>query len=235
MADSTLIQTHALLLKKVVHRESDALLTLFTQRHGKLTVNARGAQRSTKRFGGALEPMHCLLVEVAKGRGEHFDLRSARVEVPRLALTGSLERMEAAGRVLGWLRKSAVERTPEPQVWQLVDNLLDRLDSREALDVSVPLASTGLALLAAWGWGLELESCVRCGRECPQGKAAFVDAARGGLVCVACGGARTRIDAAQRQRLVAAAQGDADALSSDDAALTLQLTETALRAHADIG
>jgi DNA repair protein RecO (recombination protein O) len=122
MSDSTLIQTRALLLKKVLHKESDALLTLFTQSHGKLTINARGAQRSTRRFGGALEPMHCLHVEIARGRGDHLELRAAEVALPRLVLTQSLERMEAAGRALGWLRQGAMERDAEPLVWQLVNS-----------------------------------------------------------------------------------------------------------------
>lgn len=224
-----LIRTQALLLRKVVHRESDAMLVLFTRDLGKLTLSARGAQRSRRRFGGALEPMHTLSLELTGSRSDQ--LASARVEIPRLHLVSELSRLEAAGRVLGWLREGAMERDPQVTVWHLAVELLDRLNLDQAIVPELALATTGLALLSAWGWGLEFEHCVRCGRACPSGKAAWVDAAQGGLVCSVCGGARTRLDGELRQRLSAAAGGESTALLTEDAQAALALTEAALKAH----
>lgn len=224
-----LIRTQALLLRKVVHRESDAMLVLFTRDFGKLTLSARGAQRSQRRFGGALEPMHTLELELTGSRGDQ--LASAQVEIPRLHLVGDLSRLEAAGRALGWLREGAMERDPQISVWHLAVELLDRLNLEQAIVPELELATTGLALLSAWGWGLELEHCVRCSRACAPGKAAWVDAVQGGLVCSACGGARTRLDGELRRRLLAAATGESAVLLPEDAKVALALTEAALKAH----
>jgi len=210
------------------------MLLFFTKELGKITAIARGAQRSRRRFGGALEPMHTLALELSGGSGDKFQLSSAIVDRPRIKLTSNLERLEVAARALTWVRKGALERDPEPLVWQLTSELLDRLNADHAVDAQWSLAAAGLNLLVAWGWALELDACVRCGRQCPDGKPAYVDASRGGLVCTACGGARTRLDAEQRARVSQASRGDWDALLPEDTSLVLQLTEAALHAHADI-
>jgi DNA repair protein RecO (recombination protein O) len=226
--------TQALLLRKVAFRESDAMLTLFTQDHGKLSVVARGAQRSQRRFGGALEPIHTLRIELTPRRNDGFELNGCELGQTRFTLTQHLSRLETAGTALGWLRKAAVEREVEPLVWARTIQLLDRLDSSEPVDCDHALACLGLALLTDWGWGLELQSCVRCGRSCPEQRPAWVDAAQGGVVCTSCGGARTLVEAGERTRLADAGRGDADALLAADAKLALTLVEAALAAHADI-
>jgi uncharacterized RDD family membrane protein YckC len=126
-------------------------------------------------------------------------------------------------------------RIAEPEVWTAITSLLDRLNSVDAVDATsainpkLVLAEEGMRLLSAFGWGLELERCVRCGRPCEEGKAALVDPVRGGLVCRACGGARLRISGALRARLMV------PALEPEDVDVALDLVERALEAHAGTG
>ena len=219
-------RTFALLLKRVEHGESDLVVALFTERLGRVSALARGARKSQKRFGGALEPFHTLDVDMEEpGSGELFALRGATLGATRLVLTANLERMDAAGRALGWLRAATPARNPEPGVWRAIVTLLDRLNAPGPVDPRLVLAEQGLALLSAFGWGLELERCVRCGRPCEPGRAALVDAERGGLVCRACGGARLRLGGAARARFAAGA------LVPEDVDVAVDLVERALRAH----
>ncbi|HEX2735194.1 MAG TPA: DNA repair protein RecO [Polyangiaceae bacterium] len=229
-----MVSTDALLLRKVAFRDSDAMLTLFTPEHGKISALARGAARSQRRFGGALEPIHTLRVDLVTRRHEHFELGACQLLRTRLGLTQSLERVEAAGKALGWIRQAAMDRSPEPLVWQLILQLLDRLDAAEAIDCQHALAALGLGLLTAWGWGLELDQCVRCGRVCPEQRAAYVDVAAGGVICSQCGGARTLLDGALRTRLAQTARGETSALLTGDAGEALRLFEATLAAHADL-
>lgn len=219
--------TLALLLRRVEHGESDLVLSLFTEELGKVPVLARGARKSRKRFGGVLEPFQTIRVHLDEPvSGELFALREASLEVTRLHLTADLDAMDAAGRALGWVRAASPVRTPEPEVWTAIAKLLDRLDARGDVPPRLVLAEQGLSLLAAFGWGLELERCVRCGKPCEPGRAAMFDPVRGGLVCRSCGGASTRLTGALRARIAAGS------LAPGDVDVTLDLVEKALKAHA---
>lgn len=228
--------TRALLVRRVSYGESDLVVTLFTESLGRVSALARGARRSQKRFGGSLEPMHTLVVRLDERAGaELLALREASLETPRHHLVRDLDRMQAAGRALGWIRRAAPPRTPEPGAWRVLIELMDRLDDEhDPRPPRLHLAELGLRLLAALGWGLDLERCVRCGKPCEKGRAAMIDAARGGLVCRACGGARVQLDGAARERLASAAAGQPPGLSPEDADTALSLVEDALRVHMDI-
>src|SRR4051812_19384135 len=49
--------SEAIILRNYPLREADLLVTFFTRSEGKVRGVARAAKKSTKRFGGALEPL----------------------------------------------------------------------------------------------------------------------------------------------------------------------------------
>ena len=224
----------ALLLRRVEYGESDLVITLLTDSIGRVSALARGARKSVKRFGGALEPMHTLRVSYDDRSGaELVVLREAKLERARPFLVTNLERMQAAGQALNWVRKAAPPRTPEPEVWAAMETFLDQLAAvDDPVSPRTRLAATGLRLLAAFGWGIDFERCVSCGKLAGPAQSGAVDAARGGLVCRACGGARRRLSASERALLSAAASGGT--LDDDSAILALELVEQALKAHGGI-
>jgi len=225
---------HALLLKRIDYRDADLIVTLFTYDYGKVQALARGARRSRKRFAGSLEPMHTLKVELTEpGRGQLYELRSASVATPRVQLTQRLERLEAAGRVLGWLRHALPEKSRDPQLWALAIELMDTLDATSSVDCPATLSQFGLRLLMALGWGIDFDHCVKCGSHCPPNRSATVSATQGGLICSSCGGAKTKLPGLLRARLSNAASGQ-HGLAAEDAGLALRLVEEALGAHADM-
>ena len=117
----------------------------------------------------------------------------------------------------------------------MIDQSHDRLaESHGAEAVAIALAEAGLSLLSAFGWGIDFERCVRCGRQALPAQSASVDAVRGGLICRNCGGARLRLSAAARERMAAAAAGEVGVLTFAEAGSALTLVEAALGAHAGI-
>lgn len=224
---------NGLLLARVAYRESDLILTFFTEALGRVSALARGARNSRKRFGGVLEPMHTLRLHLDARPGELMLLREASLAVPRTRLLTRLDALETAGRALHWIRQAARQTTPEPSLYRGVNALLDHLNSdrppegRERLF----LAEFGLLMLTSLGFGIEFRHCVRCGKECARERAALIDARRGGLVCRACGGASKRLEAARRGRLASAADGASEVLEATDADDALELVEQALQSH----
>lgn len=233
---SARITTEALLLRRVEYGEADLVLTLLTQKLGKVSALARSARKSMKRFGGSIEPMHTLMLDLDERPGaELFTLVEAKLLVPRPKILGSLAAMEAAGKALSWARRAAPPRTPEEAPYAVLSTLLDRLAQQPTAESSaLALAEAGLCLLSAFGWGIDFERCVRCGRQALPSQSASVDAVRGGLICRSCGGARLRISAGARERMARAASGETGVLNADEAPTALSIVEAALGAHAGI-
>ena len=228
----TRIRTEALLVRSAPFGDADLIVTLFTEARGSVTAVARSARRSARRFP-ALEPMHLLRVGLEERPGvELASLAESAIVRPRLGIVEDLDRLEAAGTALRWVRRAAPPHHPEPALWIEINALLDRLDAREGgPSPRALLAGAGLRLLAAIGWGLDLARCVRCGRACEPGTSAYLGTAEGGLVCRACGGARLLLRAERRTRLLALSLGEEVELDEADVEAALGIVEAALADH----
>jgi DNA repair protein RecO (recombination protein O) len=229
----TLLESDALVVRTVEVGESDVVATLVTERFGKLGVIARGARKGSRRLGGALEPVHTVSVLVEDKGKELSTLKESRIVRLRDAVVQDLGALDAAGIALRWARYLFPPRTPEPDGWRVLIDLLDRLDARGGAAASprTELARAGLAMLTAVGWGLELGRCVVCARPCPEDKAAFVDPAKGGLVCMRCGGARGVLSAPERRAALALGAGRVEDVDDALAASVLNLVDQAMAVH----
>lgn len=230
-----LIESEALVVRTVEVGESDVVATVITEQSGKVALVVRGARKGSRRVGGALEPVHTVGVLFEDKGGELCTLKEARIVRLRSAVTGDLDALEAAGTALRWARHLFPPRTVEPEGWRVLVELLDALEEGAAARSAVPkaaLARAGLAMLAAVGYALEFDQCVVCGRPCPEGRPAYVDPARGGVVCRACGGAHTLVDADMRAAASALARGEAVTLEERQAHVLLNLVDRAMAAHA---
>jgi DNA repair protein RecO (recombination protein O) len=223
------IASHALVARSVPYGESDLIVTLLTETDGKLSAIVRGGRKSSRRVGGALEPVHTVAVKLEDRGGELAALREAAVAKVRARLVTDLAALEAAGMALRWARHLFQPRHAEPRAWATITGLLDDLDA--GTDAPRPLlAGAALRLLADVGYALELDRCIKCGRTCPEGRAAAIDAARGGLVCQSCGGARRLIAPALR-RVARAAQKGRVSMTAEQADELLRIADDAMAAH----
>jgi DNA repair protein RecO (recombination protein O) len=231
------VSTRALVLRRVPYGDADLVIELFSETVGRLAALARAARKSQKRFGGTLEAFHTLQMSFEEHRGRDLaSLREASIVTSRRGLISRLDAMQAAGRVLGWIRRACAPHTPEPRVWQLCEQMLDRLDAAPgSVDPRATVGEAGLMLLDALGWGLWFDRCVVCEKCCASGRAAWLHPGRGGLVCQRCGGGQVLLDGATRGRLGRAAQGQWGVLEPGDVDAALELVEAALLTHAGLG
>ena len=226
----SLLESQALVVRTVEFGESDVIATLITEEAGKVGAVVRGARKGSRRGGGALEPVHTIAVLLEDKGAELTTLKESRIVRLRPGVVSNLEALDAAGAALRWARHLFPPRTPEPAGWAVLVGLLDRLDEA-AGPPRRELARAGLGMLAAVGYALELEQCAVCGRPCPEGRAACVDPARGGLVCRACGGASSVLLPADRQAARVLSGGDSD-VTDASAEAVLGLVDRAMAAHA---
>lgn len=205
------------------------MLTLLTRDRGLVSASARSARRSASKLG-PLEPMHTLEVGLSFVPGvEVARLGDSKILAPRMALVDDPIRLESAARVLGWARGLVSAQSAEPRAFDVVEAFLDALlVASSPEEVEARVVGAGLELLGSLGHGLELAACVSCGVVCPARASAYVDVARGGLVCRACGGAREILPAATRAKLERAASGVTALLDVAEVSVGMRLVDDAI-------
>jgi DNA repair protein RecO (recombination protein O) len=175
-----------LILRLRPWRESDVMLDMFTNRQGRITVLAKGAQRSKRRFVGLLLSAHLLEAELKSYRKSNIHLLSqARMVNSYPGLRGNYQRWLAAGLILDLLLKGTPYLSPLPEIMYLAMISLKRAaKSSYRLEQQSTLLLFVNRFLQESGLGLYLERCLLCGRKPAHNDARL--SLSGGLVCGHC-------------------------------------------------
>jgi DNA repair protein RecO (recombination protein O) len=192
--------SQAFLLRSVDYADADRIVTLLTSSFGKLSCIARNARRSRKRFGGALEPLALLDVELRQGQGQLATLLSAHVARAFPRILAELPRMSAGFAALELLRELSAEHQPDPGVFATALELLGALDAAQVAPEQLLLCFE-VRLLGQLGFAPRLDQCGQCGKRPRDGQAVLFDPRLGHLSCRGCGGAQHRLSGLVRGEL----------------------------------
>jgi len=150
----------ALVLKLVDYRESDRLITLFTLEHGRISGIARGARRSVKRFGGALELFAHLTVHV-KLKHSLSELLDVDIITIHSGIRGDLDRIAHAAYASELVATLAPEGMVNHRLFRLISAYLAHLDTNPA--TSSDRRFFEINLLNVLGYRPTLDTCSSCG------------------------------------------------------------------------
>lgn len=180
----------ALLLKRTPFGESSLVVQALSARHGRLSILAKGAYRTSSRFFAVLDLCDTLELDwQASPRAELSTLRAAAIDVRRAAIPLSPQRFRAATSVLELAEITSRAGQPEPELFALCEDALGRLQAGAEPPDAI-LARFELELLRILGLPPALEGCAACGGEAPAVDAAHTRAAfsagAGGRLCRAC-------------------------------------------------
>jgi DNA repair protein RecO (recombination protein O) len=184
------IDTDALVLRVVDFGESDRIAHLLTPATSRLTVIAKGARRSRRRFPGTLDLFNRLAVQVERRRPHGM----ARLEQARLVDAFPDLRIRPAAFGLACYVVELVDRlAPEGaggrEARRLFDATLGALHAIGSRPCDGRLRILlELRLLDALGLAPELRRCVRCARELAAPGPAGFHVAEGGPLCRRCAG-----------------------------------------------
>lgn len=182
------LKISAVVLRTVDYGESDRVVSLFSHQCGKLSVFARGARASRRRFGGALEPFTLIEAEL-KGRhgSELMSLESVTVARAFGGIRTDLARIACASYACELARESVRDHEPHCDLFDLLVEYLSRLETGPARPWM--LRAFELGALRAGGIMPRLEDCARCGNRlaaAPSDRLSF-DPEQGGFLCGECG------------------------------------------------
>lgn len=161
------ITTKALVLREVNYKESDKILTLFTQDQGKLTASARGCRKkgSAIAAGCQLLAWSELVLYDYQGR---WSVKEAAVERLFQGLQNDIERLALGCYFAEVTELLAVEGLPSPELLSLTLNSLHALDKMQDKPLSLVKAAFEWKTMALAGYEPLLDGCSVCGMNPPE-------------------------------------------------------------------
>jgi DNA repair protein RecO (recombination protein O) len=182
--------TRAIVLSRENFGEADRYLQVFTRDWGLITLLAKSARKSKRRYVGGMD-IFCHNEIVIKGdpRDKAYLLELTVLN----AFTGireDLDRAITAGKAVQWVRRLANTANSMPGIYSLLGQTLALIERTESARLPLLQLIFQMKLLDQIGLKPRMESCSLCGAIEPSGSRVF-DLDAGGLLCGACTGQRT--------------------------------------------
>lgn len=169
--------------------EADRIIVLLTAEHGKIRAIAKGVRKTRSKFGGRLEPLSCVHVQLHRGR-ELDVINQVETVDANSTIFGDLDSMTEAFALAEAVDQLVPDREPVPQIYRMLAGARQTLMDRPS---TIVVPAFLWKLLAAEGLRPQLDACVSCGESLDDvgngadGRTAF-DIERGGVMCRSCGG-----------------------------------------------
>ena len=182
----SLLVTDAVVLHAFDYLESSRILRLATREAGVVSVLAKGARRSRRRFGSAVDLFAEGVAQLyIKAGRELHTMSTFEVTRSRAALAMDLERFAAAS-ALAELALRFVQPEPHASLYARFTGALDAVAAAE------PGAAREAALAGAWslvaelGFAPALDQCASCHAPIAPDEPVMFSHPAGGALCMRC-------------------------------------------------
>lgn len=184
----TAFSTTAILLRRLDYGDFDVIITFFSLERGKLSLIAKSAKKSTKRFAGVLELFSELQILVGSGRGKGLPvLQEAVLKQPFSAIRSDYKKTAYASYwselIYNWIE----ERFKQVALYYLFEHVLYELDAGETAPAVLNILFQ-MRFLALSGHRPNFSQCSMCGVALEDIKrdTIAVNLQRGGILCGNC-------------------------------------------------
>lgn len=176
------LTTNALVLREVNYKESDKILTLLTEKEGKLTVSARGCRRKDSPIASGCQLLAWGEFTLYEFRGM-WSVKETASERLFDGVRGDLEKIALASYFAEATEALTEEGQPDPGLLAVTLNCLHALDK-----LPVPLPQVKAAFewraMALAGYEPQVARCGVCSREQP--KDPYIHLGEGTVHCASC-------------------------------------------------
>ncbi len=153
--------TSAIMLRRLEFGEHDLIITFFSSDYGKLSVIAKSAKKSVRRFPGILELFSVLDLVCTRGRGMPV-LQEAALKQPFIRIRSDIKKTAYAGYWAELINTWTEAEEQQLQLYLLFHHVLGELDNGyilpEALSILFQMQFMSLA-----GFYPDLRHCGICG------------------------------------------------------------------------
>ena len=203
----SVFSTPAILLRRLDYGDYDLILTFLSLQRGKISLIAKSAKKSTKRFAGSLELFS--LIEVVGNTGKRRGLpvlQEATLKLPYSTIRSDIQKTAYASYwceiIYSWLE----ENQEQAQFYSLLKYVLGELDSGASTPAELSILFQ-MQLLNFSGHRPNLSECASCRKnlEAIEAQHFAFDVARGAVLCQGCtsgSGGRIRLSKGTIKHLI---------------------------------
>ena len=174
------LTVRGLVLRVVNYKDTDALLTVLTEKNGKLTIKARGLRRRNSPLIAACQLLAFAEFTLFESKG-FYSVNEARSIELFHPLRQDLVKLSLGTYFAQVAEVLSQEDFPNPELLSLTLNCLYALSHNLAVDSKVK-AAFELRSACLAGYAPDLSGCHSCGKECPD----MFDISQGMLECSRC-------------------------------------------------
>ena len=212
------VVTEAIVLHVFDYLESSRIFRLVTREAGVRSVLARGARRSARRFGSALDLFAQGTAELHVKPGRDLDtLGRFDVERARPALGADLSRFTGAA-VIAELTLRFGRDAADPELFDAAAAALDDLASAPSHETREATLAGAWHVIASLGFAPGLDVCAECHTSLEPNEEVLFSHPAGGALCPRCGrraASGRLLPASARTALRAWTAGERTTLSGD--------------------
>ncbi|WP_159446307.1 DNA repair protein RecO [Desulfonispora thiosulfatigenes] len=175
-----LVVTEGIILRSRNYKEADQLITIYTQKLGKITAIAKGVRKTKSKLRGGLQIFSHSNLSLYIGKNLATVTQSENIN-SFLPLRSEFDRMNYASFISELIDALLPEAENDEELFTLI------LKSKYLLSFLEPLSTTHLIvvrLLDYLGYKPELESCTECGQGLDNNL--IFSPNLGGLICSEC-------------------------------------------------
>jgi len=180
--------TPAILLRRTDYGDFDLILSFFSLNKGKISLFAKSAKRSKKRFAGVLELFSVLDIVASTGRrGGLSILQEATLQKPFSRIRADIITTAYASYWVELVHSWTEENVKQNPVFFLLQDMLQKLDAGEMEGGNLSILFQ-MRLLNLSGHRPNLNQCNGCGKSLAdiRHEILVVDVAGGGIICSKC-------------------------------------------------
>ncbi len=185
-----MLKSRAIVLSRENFGEADRYIQLFSRDWGLISVLAKSARKSKRRYVGGMD-LFCHNEIVLRGdpRGKPY-LVELTVLNSFTGLREDLDRLVVAGKAAQWVRRLSNTAVAMPGVYSLLGQTLALIEKTETERLPLLQLIFQIKFLDQIGLKPRMDACAKCS-EALDNAAGVFDIDAGGLLCRPCLGERT--------------------------------------------
>ena len=205
--------TPAILLRRIDYGDFDLILTFLSLQRGKISLIAKSAKKSKKRFAGILELFSHMEVVASTGKGRGLPvLQEAELKSPFSTIRKDIKKTAYASYWCELLNNWVEENQKQADLYYLLRHALGQLDDGASAAAEISILFQ-MRLLYFSGHSPGLRQCGGCQKnlEMIQSNQVVFDIARGAILCDDCfkgSGGHIRLSKGTVKQLIWSESGD---------------------------